>query len=56
MPDGTRMEGGSVAGSIAVFHVLCVVHWIGGVAFVTLIALPLARSNEDARDGMAKRG
>jgi uncharacterized membrane protein len=34
-------------------HVLCVVHWIGGVAFVTLIALPLARSNEDARKGWA---
>ncbi len=32
-------------------HVLCVVHWIGGVAFVTLIALPLARANEDARRG-----
>ena len=34
-------------------HVLCVVHWIGGVAFVTLIALPLARANEDARKGWA---
>ena len=34
-------------------HVLCVVHWIGGVAFVTLIALPLARANEDAREGWA---
>ena len=25
-------------------HVLFVFHWIGGVAFVTLVALPLARS------------
>jgi uncharacterized membrane protein len=25
-------------------HVLAVAHWIGGVAFVTLIVLPLARS------------
>ncbi len=24
-------------------HVLAVVHWIGGVSFVTLIVLPLAR-------------
>jgi uncharacterized membrane protein len=34
-------------------HVLCVVHWIGGVAFVTFVALPLARANEDARRGWA---
>jgi uncharacterized membrane protein len=34
-------------------HVLCVVHWIGGVAFVTLVALPLARANEDALRGWA---
>ena len=34
-------------------HVLCVVHWIGGVAFVTLTALPLARASEDARKGWA---
>jgi len=32
-------------------HVLCVVHWIGGVAFVTLVALPSARANQDARKG-----
>lgn len=25
------------------FHVLSVVHWIGGVSFVTLVVLPLAR-------------
>jgi len=25
-------------------HVLAVVHWIGGVGFVTLVVLPLARS------------
>lgn len=34
-------------------HVLSVVHWIGGVAFVTLIALPLARAGEDPRSGWA---
>ena len=34
-------------------HVLAVVHWIGGVAFVTLVALPLARANDDARKGWA---
>jgi len=32
-------------------HVLFVVHWIGGVAFVTLVALPLARSTTDAKTG-----
>lgn len=30
-------------------HVLAVVHWIGGVAFVTLIALPLALSRGGAQ-------
>jgi uncharacterized membrane protein len=34
-------------------HVLFVVHWIGGVAFVTLVALPLARSRSDAKAGFA---
>ena len=34
-------------------HVLFVVHWIGGIAFVTLVALPLARSQGDARKGWA---
>jgi uncharacterized membrane protein len=34
-------------------HVLFVVHWIGGVAFVTLVALPLARSRGDAKAGWA---
>ncbi len=29
-------------------HVLAVVHWIGGVAFVTLVVLPLARSRPAA--------
>ena len=34
-------------------HVLAVVHWIGGVAFVTLVALPLAiaRANAYAKAG-----
>ncbi len=34
-------------------HVLFVAHWIGGVAFVTLVALPLARSRADAKAGWA---
>jgi uncharacterized membrane protein len=34
-------------------HVLAVAHWIGGVAFVTLVALPLARSRGDAASGWA---
>lgn len=34
-------------------HVLFVVHWIGGVAFVTLVALPLARASKDAGKGWA---
>jgi uncharacterized membrane protein len=29
-------------------HVLAVVHWIGGVAFVTLVALPLANARGGA--------
>ena len=34
-------------------HVLCVAHWIGGVAFVTLVALPLARAQGDGAKGWA---
>jgi uncharacterized membrane protein len=34
-------------------HLLFVVHWIGGVAFVTLVALPLARTRADAKEGWA---
>jgi uncharacterized membrane protein len=34
-------------------HVLFVVHWIGGVAFVTLVVLPLARSKAEAKAGWA---
>ena len=34
-------------------HVLFITHWIGGVAFVTLVALPLARASEDAGKGWA---
>lgn len=33
-------------------HVLTVMHWIGGVAFVTLVALPLANARGGA-EGMA---
>jgi uncharacterized membrane protein len=32
-------------------HVVLVTHWIGGVAFVTLVALPLARAYGDAEKG-----
>jgi len=34
-------------------HVLAVVHWIGGVAFVTLIVLPLAGLRPTAEEGLA---
>jgi uncharacterized membrane protein len=34
-------------------HVVFVAHWFGGVAFVTLVALPLARSCGDAENGWA---
>jgi uncharacterized membrane protein len=32
-------------------HVVLVAHWIGGVAFVTLVGLPLARASGDAKKG-----
>jgi uncharacterized membrane protein len=34
-------------------HVLFLTHWIGGVAFITLVALPLAHASKDAREGWA---
>jgi uncharacterized membrane protein len=34
-------------------HVLSVVHWIGGVAFVTLVVLPTALREPDAARGWA---
>jgi uncharacterized membrane protein len=34
-------------------HVLFIVHWIGGVGFVTLVALPLARAEGEAQTGWA---
>jgi len=34
-------------------HVLAVTHWIGGLSFVTLIVLPLARSQSTSEDGFA---
>ncbi|MGD0563637.1 MAG: hypothetical protein ABSA66_11135 [Roseiarcus sp.] len=37
-------------------HVLFVTHWIGGVAFVTLVALPLALASEDSAQGWALFG
>ena len=38
-------------------HVLAVVHWIGGVAFVTLVVLPLAALRPSAQEGLrAVRG
>jgi uncharacterized membrane protein len=34
-------------------HVLAVIHWIGGLAFVTLIVLPLAKSRPTAEEALA---
>lgn len=34
-------------------HVVAVIHWIGGLAFVTLIVLPLARSRQTAQEAVA---
>lgn len=34
-------------------HVLCLVHWIGGVSMVTTIVLPRARALPDARQAIA---
>jgi uncharacterized membrane protein len=34
-------------------HVLSIVHWIGGVAFVTLVVLPVARRSVDPLNGLA---
>jgi uncharacterized membrane protein len=36
-------------------HVLALVHWIGGVAFVTLVALPLAKAR-GGEEGLALFG
>ena len=36
-----------------IVHVAAVLLWIGGVAFVTLVALPLARSHGDPRKAWA---
>lgn len=33
-------------------HVFAVIHWIGGLAFVTLIVLPLARVRSTAGEGL----
>lgn len=34
-------------------HVLAIVHWIGGMAFATLVVLPLARHAADPHKGLA---
>lgn len=34
-------------------HVLGVIHWIGGVAFITLVVLPLAASRPKSEEGLA---
>jgi uncharacterized membrane protein len=36
-------------------HVLASIHWIGGLAFVTLIVLSLAGSRQTAADALALR-
>jgi uncharacterized membrane protein len=33
-------------------HVLAVIHWIGGLSFVTLIALPFAKSRPTADEAL----
>jgi uncharacterized membrane protein len=33
-------------------HVLAVIHWIGGLAFVTLVVLPFARSRRMSEDAL----
>jgi uncharacterized membrane protein len=33
-------------------HLVAIVHWIGGLSFVTLIVLPLARSRSNAAEGV----
>lgn len=34
-------------------HVLAVIHWIGGLTFVTLVILPLARSHRTVEEALA---
>lgn len=34
-------------------HVLAIVHWIGGVGFVSLVILPVAMARSSAREGLA---
>ena len=34
-------------------HVLGLVHWIGGLAFVTLVVLPIAASRPSAEEGLS---
>lgn len=38
---------------VRALHVLAVIHWIGGLAFVTLVVLPLARSRLTEKEGLA---
>ena len=50
MREGIMIDDVEIARAL---HVIFVAHWIGGVAFVTLVALPLARSSGDAAKGWA---
>lgn len=34
-------------------HVIGVIHWIGGVAFITLVVLPLAAARASGKEGIA---
>jgi uncharacterized membrane protein len=34
-------------------HVLAVIHWIGGLTFITLVILPVVRSHRRAEDALA---
>ncbi len=38
---------------VRALHVLFVTHWIGGVAFITFVALPLALASADSGQGWA---
>jgi uncharacterized membrane protein len=50
-----RPRGGLMLNDVAftlALHVLAVIHWIGGLAFVTLVVLPLARLRSTGEKGV----
>jgi len=56
-PDDAAYEGALLmiddVALARIMHILFVVHWIGGVGFVTLIVLPKAQSSADPAKGWA---